>query len=162
LKTSTGGPTTRPSSEPYSRKRQPPPKSCSGRRISTLLRMNGPRTSLEVRNPHQLCHDGMRTSSQTGAGRRGLTRRCTPSGLLPLEPVAHPVEGYEHWMKSSTPSVRTTRTCTTPCGTAGTSSTPPGMAHHSSPYRLPAMRRAWQAHAASAAGRWEGWSVPAR
>jgi hypothetical protein len=49
----------------------------------------------------------------------------------------HPVEGYEHWMKSSTPSARTTRTCATPYGTAGTSSTLSGMADHSSLYCLP-------------------------
>jgi hypothetical protein len=98
--------------------------------------MNGPRTSSGERNPHHPCHGGMRTSSRTGAGRRGLARRCTPSGHLSLEPAAHPEEGYEHWMKSSTPSVRTTRTCATPCGTAETSNITSGMANCSSHYHL--------------------------
>jgi hypothetical protein len=40
-------------------------------------------------------------------------------------------------MKSSTPSVCTTRTCATPCRTAETSSTPSGTTDHSSRYRLP-------------------------
>jgi hypothetical protein len=40
-------------------------------------------------------------------------------------------------MRSSTPSSRTTRTCSTPCRTVGISKTPSGMANHSSRYRLP-------------------------
>jgi hypothetical protein len=60
-----------------------------------------------------------------------------PSGHPSLRPAVRPAEVYRHWMKSSTPSVRTTRTCATPYGTAGTSSTPSGMADHSSLYRLP-------------------------
>jgi hypothetical protein len=40
-------------------------------------------------------------------------------------------------MTSSTPSVCTTRTCATPCGTAETSNIPSGMANHSSLYHLP-------------------------
>jgi hypothetical protein len=99
--------------------------------------MNRLRTSSGEQNPHHPCHGGMRTSSRTGAGRRGLARRCTPSGHLSLEPAVHPEEGYEHWTKSSTPSVHTTRTCATPSGIAGISSTPSGMAGPSSRYRLP-------------------------
>jgi hypothetical protein len=48
-----------------------------------------------------------------------------------------PCGGVWTLMKSSTLSVRTTRTCATPYGTAGTSSIPLGMASHSSIYRLP-------------------------
>jgi hypothetical protein len=77
-------------------------------------------------------------------------------------PVAHPTEGYGHWMKSSMPSARTTRTCATPYGTAGTSSIPSGMANHSSLYLLPTARRAWRAQAASAVGRGRGWSFSTR
>jgi hypothetical protein len=40
-------------------------------------------------------------------------------------------------MKSSTPSVCTTRTCATPCGTAETSNILLGMADRSSHYHLP-------------------------
>jgi hypothetical protein len=42
-----------------------------------------------------------------------------------------------HWMTSSTPSAHTTRTCATPYGSAGTSSTPSDTADHSSLYHLP-------------------------
>jgi hypothetical protein len=40
-------------------------------------------------------------------------------------------------MKSSTPSVCSTRTCATPCGTAETSNIPSGMANRSIRYHLP-------------------------
>jgi hypothetical protein len=40
-------------------------------------------------------------------------------------------------MRSSTPSVRITWTCTTPCGTAETSNTSSSMADCSSHYHLP-------------------------
>jgi hypothetical protein len=128
LKTSIGDATTQPSSEPYSKRRQPPPNNCSGRWTSTSPWMSGPRTSSEAQNPRHPCHGGTRTSNRSSAGRKGLARRCTPSGRLPLEPAAHPEEEYEHWMKSSTPSGRTTRTDATPCGTAETSNIPSGMA----------------------------------
>jgi hypothetical protein len=64
-------------------------------------------------------------------------RRCTPPGHPPLEPAVHRAEGNRYWMKSSMPSARTTRTCATPYGTAGTSSTPLDMADPSSLYHLP-------------------------
>jgi hypothetical protein len=51
---------------------------------------------------------------------KGPTRRCIPPGHLPLEPTTHLAEEREHWMRSSTPIVCITRTCTTPCGTAET------------------------------------------
>jgi hypothetical protein len=79
----------------------------------------------------------MGTSSWIGAGRRGPARRCTQSGHPSLEPAAHPTEGYGHWMKSSTLSTHTTRTCATTYGTTGTSSTLLGMANHSSLCCLP-------------------------
>jgi hypothetical protein len=137
LKTSIGDATTQPSSEPYSKRRQPPPNNCSGRWTSTSPWMSGPRTSSEAQNPRHPCHGGTRTSNRSSAGRKGLARRCTPSGRLPLEPAAHPEEEYEHWMKSSTPSGRTTRTDATPCGTAETSNIPSGMADNSSHYHIP-------------------------
>jgi hypothetical protein len=64
-------------------------------------------------------------------------RRYTPPDHPSLEPVVRPVELYGHWMKSSTPSARTTRTCATLYGTAGISSTPSGTAERSSLYHLP-------------------------
>jgi hypothetical protein len=51
--------------------------------------------------------------------------------------VAHLVEECGHWTKSSTPSVRTTRTCTTPYITVETSNILSGMADRSSHYHLP-------------------------
>jgi hypothetical protein len=99
--------------------------------------MSGPRTSSGAQNPHYPCHSGMRTSSRTSDGRRDLARRCMPSCRLPLKPAAHPAEEYEHWMKFSTPSVRTTRTCATPYGTVETSNIPLGMADRFSHYHLP-------------------------
>jgi hypothetical protein len=128
---------TRPSSKPYYRKRLPLPNNCSEKHTSTSPWMNRPRTSSEVRNPLHPRHDATRTSNLTGTGRRGLVRRCKPPGHPSLEPTVHRVEVYGHWMKSSMPSARTTRTCATPYGTAGTSSTLSGTTDHSSLYRLP-------------------------
>jgi hypothetical protein len=54
-----------------------------------------------------------------------------------LVPERHPVEASGHWMTSSMPSARTTRTYATPYETAGTSSTPSEMADCSSLYHLP-------------------------
>jgi hypothetical protein len=162
LKTSIGGPTSRPSSEPYSKKHQPPPNNCSGRRTSTSLLMNGPRTLSGARNPCHLRRGGMQISSRIGAGRRSLARRCTPLGHLPLEPATHPAEGYRHWMKSSTPSVCTTRTCATPCRTAETSSTPSCTTDHSSRYRLPRHEESLASPGSLSSRKGEGWSFPAR
>jgi hypothetical protein len=119
--------------EPYYKKRPPHPNNCSERQTSTSPQMSGPKTSSKVRNLHHPRHGATRTSNLTGAGRRGLVRRCTPPG----HPSHKPAEVYEHWIKSSMSSARTTRTCATPYGTVGTSSTPSGMAGHSSLYRLP-------------------------
>jgi hypothetical protein len=127
LKTSIGDPTTRPSSEPYSKRRQPPPNNCFGRRTSTSSWMSGPRTSSEAQNPHHPCHGEIRTSSRTSTRKKGPTRRCTLSSHLLLEPAAHLAEECGHWTKSSTPGARTTRTCATPCRTAETSNIPSGM-----------------------------------
>jgi hypothetical protein len=52
-------------------------------------------------------------------------------------PEGHPAEANGHWMTSSTPNVRTTRTCATPSGTVEISSTPLGTADPSNLYRLP-------------------------
>jgi hypothetical protein len=68
---------------------------------------------------------------------KGPARMCTPPDHLPLEPAVHFTEECEHWMRSSTPNVRITRTCATPCGTAETSNTPSSMADRSSHYHLP-------------------------
>jgi hypothetical protein len=73
----------------------------------------------------------------TGIGRRGLVRRYMPPDHPSLEPEVRPAEANRHWMTFSTPSARTTRTCATPYGTVGTSSTPSDMADHSNLYHLP-------------------------
>jgi hypothetical protein len=67
-----------------------------------------------------------RTNNPTNIGRRGLVRKSTPPDHPPLAPEEDLVEANVHWMTSSTPSVRTTKTCATPSGTAETSSTPWG------------------------------------
>jgi hypothetical protein len=152
----------RHSSEPYSRKHLPPPNNCSGRQTSTSLRMNGPRTSLEARNPRHPCHGETQTSNRTSAGRRGPARRCTPPGHPSLEPAVHPTEGYRHWMKSSKPNVRTIRTCATPYETAETLSTPLGMADHSSLYHLPHREESLASHVSLSSRKGEGWSFSTR
>jgi hypothetical protein len=128
---------TQPLSEPYFKRHLPRPNNCSERRTSTSLWMSGPKTSLETQSLYHPHHEGTRTSSWTNARRRDPARRCTPPGHLSLEPAAHPVEGYEHWMRSSTPSVCTTRTCGTPCRTAEISKIPSGTADRSSHCHLP-------------------------
>jgi hypothetical protein len=55
----------------------------------------------------------------------------------PLSPEEHLAEVNVHWMTSSMPSARTTRTCATPSGTAETSSTLLGTADPSNLYHLP-------------------------
>jgi hypothetical protein len=128
---------TWPSSEPYYRKHPPPLNNCFGRQTSTSPQTSGPMTSSEVRNLHHPHHGATRTSNLTGAGRRGPVRRYTPPDHPSLEPVVRPAGVYGHWMKSLTPSARTTRTCATPYGTAGISSTPSGTTDRSSLYHLP-------------------------
>jgi hypothetical protein len=128
---------TQPSSEPYCRKRRPPPNNCFEKRTSTSPLTNGPMTSSGERNLHHRHHGATRTSSPTSVGRRGLVRRSMPPDHPSLMPEGHPVEASGHWTTSLIPSARITRTCATPCGTAETSSIPLGMADHSSLYHLP-------------------------
>jgi hypothetical protein len=76
------------------------------------------------------------TSNPTSAWRKDLAKRCTLPDHLPLVPGDDLAEANARWTTSSTPSARTTRTCATPCGTAGTSSTPLDMADPSNLYLL--------------------------
>jgi hypothetical protein len=99
--------------------------------------MSEPRTSSEEQNLHHLHRGVTRTRNPTGIARRGPVRRSTLPDHLSLMPEGHPVKAIRHWTTSSTPSAHTTKTYATPCGTIGTSSTPLGMADHSSLYRLP-------------------------
>jgi hypothetical protein len=85
-----------------------------------------------------------------------------PSGHPSLRPAVRPTEVYRHWMKSSTPSARTTRTCATPYGTVGTSSTPSGMANHSSLYRLPHREEGLVSPDSLSSRKGEGRSFPTR
>jgi hypothetical protein len=137
LRTSTRDLTTRPSSEPFCRKRRTPPNSCSEKRTSTSPLTNGPRTSLGEQNLHHQHRGATRTSSPTYIGKRGLVRRSMSPDHPSHVSEGHPVEASGHWTTSSMPSARTKRTCATPCGTAETSSIPSGMADHSSLYHLP-------------------------
>jgi hypothetical protein len=123
-------------SEPYYRRRQLPPRSCSGKPTSTSPLTSKPRTSSEERSPHRQRHDATRTSNLTNAGRRDRAKRCTPPDHLPLAPVEDLAEASARWTTSSTPSARTTRTCATLFGTAGTSSISLGMADPSNLYPL--------------------------
>jgi hypothetical protein len=131
---------TRPSSEPYYRRRLLPLSICSGKPTSTSSPTNELKTSLEEQNPHQRHRDATRNSNLTNAGRRGLEKRSTPPDRPPLTPEVDPMEENARWMTSSTPSARTTRTCAKPSGTAGTSSTPSGTADHSNPCRRPCLK----------------------
>jgi hypothetical protein len=128
---------TRPSSEPYCRKHRPPLNNCFERQTSTSLLTSGPRTSSEVLNPHHQHHGATRTNNLTGTGRRGLVRRYMSPDHPSLEPEVRPAEVNGHWMTSSTPSARTTRTCAIPYGTVGTSSTLLDTTDRSSLYHLP-------------------------
>jgi hypothetical protein len=128
---------TRPSSEPYCKRRRLPPSSYSGKRTSISPPMNKLRTSSEERNLHRRHHDATRTNNSTSVGRRGLVKKSTPLDHPPLAPEEHLAEANVHWTTSSMPSARTTRTCATPSRTAETSSTPLGMVDPSNLYHLP-------------------------
>jgi hypothetical protein len=160
--TSTGDLMTRPSSEPYCKRRRLPPSSYSGKRTSASPSTNELRTSSEERNLQRRHHDARRTNNSTSAGRRGLAKKSTPPDHLPLAPEEHLAEANVHWTTSLTPSARTTRTCATPSGTAEISSTPLGTTDPSNLYHLPTTRRTWGTSTASTAGGGRRWSVPAR
>jgi hypothetical protein len=128
---------TRPSSEPYYKRRRQPPSSCSGKPISTSPPTNELRTSSGERSLRQRHRDATQTSNPTSAGRRGLVKRSTPPGRPPLAPEEDLEEANARWTTSSTPSVCTIRTCATPSGTAGISSIPSGTVDLSNLYLLP-------------------------
>jgi hypothetical protein len=128
---------TRPSSKPYCRKRRPLPNNCFERQTSTSPLTSGPKTSSGVQNLHHQHHGATRTSNLIGARRRGLVRRYMPPDPPSLEAEVCPAKANGHWMTSSAPNVRTIRTCATPYGTVGTSSTPSDTADYSSLYHLP-------------------------
>jgi hypothetical protein len=128
---------TRPSSEPYCRRRRLPPSSCSRKPTSTSPPMNELRTSSEEQSLHPRHCDATRTNNPTNVGRRGLVKKSTPPDHPPLTPEEDLAEANVCWTTSSTPSARTTRTCATPSGTAETSSTPWGMVDPSNLCHLP-------------------------
>jgi hypothetical protein len=128
---------TRPSSEPYCKKCQLPPSSCSRKPTSTSPPTNELRTSSEEQSLHRWHHDTTRTNNPTNVGRRGLVRKSTPLDHPPLAPEKDLTEANVHWTTSSKPSAHTTKTCATPSGTAETSSTPWGMADPSNLCHLP-------------------------
>jgi hypothetical protein len=128
---------TRPSSEPYYRRHRPLLSSYSGKPTSTSPPTNELKTSSEEQSPHRQHRDVTRTSSPTNAGRRDLVKRSTPLDRPPHTPEENLVEANARWTTSSTPSARTTRTCTTPSKTAETSSIAWGTADPSNLYLLP-------------------------
>jgi hypothetical protein len=75
---------TRLSSEPYYRKRRPPPNNCFERQTSKSPMTSEPRTSSEVQNLHHRHHIATRTSNMTSAGRRGLVRTYMPPDPPPI------------------------------------------------------------------------------
>jgi hypothetical protein len=77
-KTSTGDLMTRPSFEPYCRRRQLPLSSCSGKPTSTSLPTNELRTSSGEQSLHRRHRDATRTNNPTNVGRRGLVKKSTP------------------------------------------------------------------------------------
>jgi hypothetical protein len=64
-------------------------------------------------------------------------KRSTPLDRPPLAPEEDLEEANARWTTSLTPSVRTTRTCATPSGTAAISSIPSGTVDPSNLYLLP-------------------------
>jgi hypothetical protein len=128
---------TRPSSEPYYRRHQPLLSSYSGKPTSTSPLMNELKTSSEEQSLHRQHRDATRTSNPTNAGRRGLMKRSMPPDRPPLVPEEDLAEASARWTTSSMPSAHTTRTCTTPSGTAETSSIPWGTTDPSNLYLLP-------------------------
>jgi hypothetical protein len=127
---------TRPSSEPYCRRRRLPPRRCSGKPTSTSPPTSEPRTSSGEQSPRWQHHDATRTSNPTNDGRRDLAKKYTPPDHQPLAPGEDLAEASARWTTSSTPHARTTRTCATLFGTAGTSSTPLGTVDLSNLYLL--------------------------
>jgi hypothetical protein len=99
--------------------------------------MSVPKTSSEEQSPLHPHYGATQTSNSTSAGRRGLAKKFMLLDQPSLVPEGHPAEANEHWTTSSTPSVRTTRICVIPSGTAETSSTPSRMADPSNLYHLP-------------------------
>jgi hypothetical protein len=69
---------TRPSSEPYCKRRRLPPSSCSGKLTSTSPPTNELRTSSEEQSLHRRHPDATRTNNPTNVGRRGLVKKSTP------------------------------------------------------------------------------------
>jgi hypothetical protein len=114
-----------------------PPSSYSEKPTSTSPPTNELRTSSEEQSLHRRHRDTTRTNNPTNVGRRGLVKKSTPPDHPPLAPEEDLAEANVCWTTSSTPSARTTRTCTTPSRTAETSSTPWGTTDPSNLCHLP-------------------------
>jgi hypothetical protein len=69
---------TRPSSEPYCRRRRLPPSSCFEKPTSKSPPTNELRTSSEEQSLQQRHRDATRTNNPTSVGRRGLVKKSTP------------------------------------------------------------------------------------
>jgi hypothetical protein len=77
-------------------------------------------------------------------------------------PEGYPVEANGRWTTSSMPSARTTKTCASPCGIAGTSSIPSRMADHSNLYHLPRRKEGPASPDSLNNQKGRGWSIPTR
>jgi hypothetical protein len=134
---------TRASSEPYCRKRRPPPRSYSRKRTSTSPLMSGLRTSSGEQNSRHQRRGATLIKNPTSVGRRGPVKRSMPPDHPSLVPEVHPAEASGHWTTSSMPSARITRICAIPYGTTGTSSIPSGMADRVTPPVLLRVFHSW-------------------
>jgi hypothetical protein len=153
---------TRPLYEPYYRRCRQPPSSYSGKPISTSPPKNELRTSSGEQSLHQQHRDATRTSNTTSAGRRGLVKRSTPPDRSPLAPEEDLKEANARWTTSSTPSVRTTRTCATPSGTAGFQAFRRARSTLPTSTSSPAVRKARRTAIAPVVGGGRRCSLPAR
>jgi hypothetical protein len=84
--TCTGDLMTRPSSEPYFKRRRLPPSSYSGKPTSTSPPTNELRTSSEEQSLHRQHRDATRTNNPTNIGRKGHMKKSTP----PYHPLSRP------------------------------------------------------------------------
>jgi hypothetical protein len=153
-------PTTRPSSESYSRKCQPPPNNCSEKRTSTSPRMNGPRTS----SGHKIRATRAMAGCEPVAG-QALGEEASRGGAHCWPPAARAhgaphggVQTLDEILYSQCPYHKDMRHTLRNCRDFKQSS---GTTDRSSHYHLSCHEESLGAQVASAAGRGEGWSFAA-
>jgi hypothetical protein len=152
---------TRPSSEPYCRKRRPPPNNCFRKRTSTSPLTSGPRTSSKERNLHHWHRGATRTSNPTGVGRTCLIRRSTPLDHPSLTPEEHPWRRMDTGRHPRRPVPIPQGHAPHPVELQGLQALRREWPTVPASTTSPTTRRAWQAQTASATRRGRGWSIPA-